>query len=95
MNIPSHFDIEEKLLSDKTSRCNKVLLKFYYLVVCFLKSFVLIALALAIIVFLFEQIGVEFELDKLLENILKEQTYLNLSNKHINLSNVILHNKLK
>ena len=33
-------------MHDKTSRCNKVLLKFYYMFVCFLKSFVLIALTL-------------------------------------------------
>ena len=59
MNIPNHFDIEEKLLSDRTSRCNKLLLKLYYFVVCFLKSFVLIALALSIVTILLKQIGVE------------------------------------
>ena len=72
MNIPNHFDIEEKLLSDRTSRCNKLLLKLYYFVVCFLKSIVLIALALSIVFILFKQIGVEFKLTKLIRNILND-----------------------
>lgn len=74
MNIPNHFDIEQKLLSDKSSRCNKVMLKLYYMIVCFLKSFVLIALALAIIVILFKQIGVEIEFEKLVKNVFKNST---------------------
>ena len=69
MNIPNHFDIEEKLLSDKNSRCNKFLLKLYYLVVCFLRSFVLIALTITIITILFKQIGVEIEIGELMEYI--------------------------
>ena len=67
MNIPNHFDIEQKLLTDKASRCNKILLKLYYLVVCFLKSFVLLALAITIITILFKQVGVEIKLGKLLK----------------------------
>ena len=67
MNIPYHFDIEQKLLSDRTSRCNKFLLKLYYLVVCFLKSFVLIALAITIIIILFKQVGVEIKIGKLVK----------------------------
>ena len=67
MNIPNHFDIEQKLLSDRTSRCNKVLLKLYYLVVCFLKSFVLIALATTIIIILFKQVGVEIKIGELVK----------------------------
>ena len=74
MNIPNHFDIEQKLLSDKSSRCNKVMLKLYYMIVCFLKSFVLIALALAIIMILFKQIGVEIEFEKLVKNVFKNST---------------------
>ena len=74
MNIPNHFDIERKLLSDKSSRCNKVMLKLYYMIVCFLKSFVLIALALAIIMILFKQIGVEIEFEKLVKNVFKNST---------------------
>ncbi len=74
MNIPNHFDIEQKLLSDKNSRCNKVMLKLYYMIVCFLKSFVLIALALAIIMILFKQIGVEIEFEKLVKNVFKNST---------------------
>ena len=74
MNIPNHFDIEQKLLSDKSSRCNKVMLKLYYMIVCFLKSFVLIALALAIIVILFKQIGVEIEFEKLVKDVFKNST---------------------
>ena len=72
MNIPNHFDIEEKLLSDRTSRCNKLLLKLYYFVVCFLKSFVLIALALSIVTILLKQIGVEIKLGKLIQNVLDD-----------------------
>ena len=79
MNLPSQFDIEQKLLHDKTSRCNKVLLKFYYMFVCFLKSFVLIALTLVTIVILFKQIGVEIKLGKLLKNGLKDQGLFNSS----------------
>ena len=67
MNIPNHFDIEQKLLSDRTSRCNKFLLKLYYLVVCFLKSFVLIALAITIIIILFKQVGVDIKVEKLVK----------------------------
>ena len=67
MNIPTHFDIEQKLLSDHTSRCNKVLLKLYYIVVCLLKSFVLIALAVTIIIILFKQVGVEIKIGKLVK----------------------------
>ena len=67
MNIPNHFDIEQKLLSDRTSRCNKILLKLYYLVVCFLKSFVLIALATTIIIILFKQVGVEIKIGELVK----------------------------
>ena len=74
MNIPNHFDIEQKLLSDKSSRCNKVMLKLYYMIVCFLKSFVLITLALAIIMILFKQIGVEIEFEKLVKNVFKNST---------------------
>ena len=74
MNIPNLFDIEQKLLSDKSSRCNKVMLKLYYMIVCFLKSFVLIALALAIIMILFKQIGVEIECEKLVKNVFKNST---------------------
>ena len=74
MNIPNNFDIEQKLLSDKSSRCNKVMLKLYYMIVCFLKSFVLIALALAIIMILFKQIGVEIEFEKLVKNVFKNST---------------------
>ena len=74
MNIPNHFDIEQKLLSDKSSRCNKVMLKLYYMIVCFLKSFVLIALALAIIMILFKQIGVKIEFEKLVKNVFKNST---------------------
>ena len=69
MNIPNHFDIEQKLLSDRTSRCNKLLLKLYYLVVCFLKSFVLIALAITIIIILFKQVGVDIKVGKLVKGI--------------------------
>ena len=79
MNIPSQFDIEQKLLDDKTSRCNKVLLKFYYMLVCFLKSFVLVALALVTIVILFKQIGVEIKWGKLLKNGLKDEGFFNSS----------------
>ena len=68
MNIPNHFDIEQKLLSDRTSRCNKILLKLYYLVVCFLKSFVLIALATTIIIILFKQVGVEIKIGELVKD---------------------------
>ena len=67
MNIPNHFDIEQKLLSDRTSRCNKFLLKLYYLVVCFLKSFVLIALAITIMIILFKQVGVDIKVEKLVK----------------------------
>ena len=67
MNIPNHFDIEQKLLSDRTSRCNKFLLKLCYLVVCFLKSFVLIALAITIIIILFKQVGVDIKVEKLVK----------------------------
>ena len=67
MNIPNHFDIEQKLLSDRTSRCNKFLLKLYYLVLCFLKSFVLIALAITIIIILFKQVGVDIKVEKLVK----------------------------
>ena len=81
MNIPSQFDIEKKLLADKSSRCNKVLLKFYYLLVCFLKSFVLIALTLVTIIILFKQIGVEIQLGNLVKNGLKDEGFLNSSNK--------------
>ena len=69
MNIPNHFDIEQKLLSDRTSRCNEFLLKLYYLVVCFLKSFVLIALAITIIIVLFKQVGVDIKVGKLVKGI--------------------------
>lgn len=86
MNIPSQFDIEQKLLGDKTSRCNKVLLKFYYLLVCFLKSFVLIALALVTIVIFFKQIGVEIKLEKLFKTDLKEEGFLNSSNENSNIN---------
>ena len=79
MNIPSQFDIEQKLLNDKTSRCNKLLLKSYYMIVCFLKSFVLIALALVTIVILFKQIGVEIKLGKLLQGGLKDHGFINSS----------------
>ena len=72
MNIPNHFDIEKKLLSDKTSRCNKLLLKLYYVVVCFLKSFVLIALALTIVIILFKQIGVEIKMKNVLKTFYDE-----------------------
>ena len=72
MNIPNHFDIENKLLSDKTSRCNKLLLKLYYVVVCFLKSFVLIALALTIVIILFKQIGVEIKMKNILKTFYDE-----------------------
>ena len=72
MNIPHHFDIEKKLLSDKTSRCNKLLLKLYYVVVCFLKSFVLIALALTIVIILFKQIGVEIKMKNVLKTFYDE-----------------------
>ena len=72
MNIPNHFDIEEKLLSDRNSRCNKLLLKLYYFVVCFLKSFVLIAVALSIVTILLKQIGVEIKLGKLIQNVLDD-----------------------
>ena len=72
MNIPNHFDIEEKLITDKASRCNKILLKLYYLVVCFLKSFVLLALAITIITILFKQVGVEIKLGKLLKNVFRD-----------------------
>lgn len=90
MNIPNHFDIEEKLLSDRTSRCNKLLLKLYYFVVCFLKSFVLIALALSIVVILFKQIGVEFKLTKLIRNILHDNKgILNDTEPSFELSNII------
>ena len=74
MNIPNHFDIENKLLSDKTSRCNKLLLKLYYVVVCFLKSFVLIALALTIVIILFKQIGVEIKMKNVLKTFYGENT---------------------
>ena len=69
MNIPNHFEIEQKLLSDRTSRCNKFLLKLYYFVVCFLKSFVLIALAITIIIILFKQVGVEIKIGKLIKGV--------------------------
>ena len=72
MNIPHHFDIENKLLSDRTSRCNKLLLKLYYVVVCFLKSFVLIALALTIVIILFKQIGVEIKMRNVLKTFYDE-----------------------
>ena len=72
MNIPHHFDIENKLLSDRTSRCNKLLLKLYYVVVCFLKSFVLIALALTIVIILFKQIGVEIKMKNVLKTFYDE-----------------------
>jgi len=72
MNIPHHFDIENKLLSDRTSRCNKLLLKLYYVVVCFLKSFVLIALALTIVIILFKQIGVEIKMKNILKTFYDE-----------------------
>ena len=72
MNIPNHFDIEKKLLSDKTARCNKLLLKLYYVVVCFLKSFVLIALALTIVIILFKQIGVEIKMKNVLKSFYDE-----------------------
>ena len=77
MNIPSQFDIEQKLLSDKTSRCNKFFLKFYYLLVCFLKSFLLIALALSTIYLLFEQSGVEIGMENLLKKFGDRATVLN------------------
>ena len=90
MNIPNHFDIEEKLLSDRTSRCNKLLLKLYYFVVCFLKSIVLIALALSIVVILFKQIGVEFKLSKLIRNILHDNNrILNDTEHSFELRNII------
>ena len=90
MNIPNHFDIEEKLLSDRTSRCNKLLLKLYYFVVCFLKSFVLIALALSIVVILFKQIGVEFKLSKLVRDILHDNKgILNETESSFGISNKI------
>ena len=79
MNLPSQFDIEQKLMHDKTSRCNKVLLTFYYVFVCFLKSFVLIALTLVTIVILFKQIGVEIKWEKLLKNGLKGEGIFNSS----------------
>ena len=44
------------------------------MIVCFLKSFVLIALALAIIMILFKQIGVEIEFEKLVKNVFKNST---------------------
>ena len=72
MNIPHHFDRESKLLSDRTSRCNKLLLKLYYVVVCFLKSFVLIALALTIVIILFKQIGVEIKMKNILKTFYDE-----------------------
>ena len=90
MNIPNHFDIEQKLLSDKSSRCNKVMLKLYYMIVCFLKSFVLIALALAIIMILFKQIGVEIEFEKLVKMCLKiVQLRRSISNSYLRISNQI------
>ena len=73
MNIPNHFDIEEKLLSDRNSRCNKFLLKLYYIVVCFLKSFVLIALAVTIIIVIFKQVGVEIKIGKLVDGFYDEE----------------------
>ena len=79
MNIPAQFDIEQKLLADKSSRCNKVLLKFYYLLVCFLKSFVLIALAFATIYLLFQQSGIEVEFENIFKKLLHNKTKL-LSN---------------
>ena len=82
MNIPNHFDIEEKLLSDQTSRCNKLLLKLYYFVVCFLKSFVLIAIALSIITILLKQTGVEIELGKLIQNVLDDCKGLSYDTNH-------------
>ena len=74
MNIPTQFDIEQKLLADSTSKCNKILLKSYYLLLCFLKSFVLIALALATIYLLFQQSGVKVQFQEVFQKILKNNT---------------------
>ena len=71
MNIPTQFDIEQKLLADSTSKCNKILLKSYYLLLCFLKSFVLIALALAKIYPLFQQSEVKMQFQVVFHEILK------------------------
>ena len=42
----------------------------------FLKSFVLIALAIAIIIILFKQIGVEIEFEEIFQNIMDNSTNL-------------------
>ena len=74
MNIPTQFDIEQKLLADSTSKCNKILLKSYYLLLCFLKSFVLIALALAKIYLLFQQNWIKMQFQAVFLKILKNNT---------------------
>ena len=91
MNIPNHFDIEQKLLSDRTSRCNKILLKLYYLVVCFLKSFVLIALASTIIIILFKQVGVEIKIGELVKGFY-DQDLMNRTSQSITYSKIPVSN---
>ena len=74
MNIPRQFDIGQKILADSTSKCNKILLKSYYFLLCILKSFVLITLALATIYLLFKQSGVKVKFQEVFQKILKNNT---------------------